>query len=80
MFDKLSETQHVNYARLLRDDYWAGRHVRGRHAQDYDSYVKPGCGFVPSEFRKSARHTRRQLLIWSRFSQAFVCGSIIPEP
>ncbi|KAI0471504.1 hypothetical protein GGR56DRAFT_681634 [Xylariaceae sp. FL0804] len=49
IFDKLSETQNRNYSKLLSNDYWANRHVRGRHANQHASYVKPGCAFVPAE-------------------------------
>ncbi|ORY72099.1 uncharacterized protein BCR38DRAFT_480569 [Pseudomassariella vexata] len=49
IFDKLSETQHQSYSKLLQNDYWVNRQVQGRHAQAHASYVKPGCGFVASE-------------------------------
>ncbi|ETS86091.1 hypothetical protein PFICI_04116 [Pestalotiopsis fici W106-1] len=53
IFDKLSETQHRNYSNLLRNQYWTGRHVQGRHGQIHASYVRPGCAFVPAEASKS---------------------------
>ncbi|KAI2465186.1 hypothetical protein F4781DRAFT_435628 [Annulohypoxylon bovei var. microspora] len=49
IFDKLSETQNQNYAKLLSNENWANKHVQGRHANLHASYVKPGCAFVPAE-------------------------------
>ncbi|KAI1505797.1 hypothetical protein F5X99DRAFT_217790 [Biscogniauxia marginata] len=49
IFDKLSEVQNRSYAKLLSNDYWASKHVQGRHANLQASYVKPGCAFVPAE-------------------------------
>ncbi|KAI0393446.1 hypothetical protein F5Y17DRAFT_432425 [Xylariaceae sp. FL0594] len=49
IFDKLSESQNRSYSKLLNNDYWASKHVQGRHANWHVSYVKPGCAFVPAE-------------------------------
>ncbi|KAI3316983.1 hypothetical protein HD806DRAFT_516300 [Xylariaceae sp. AK1471] len=49
IFDKMSEVQNQSYSKLLNNDYWASKHVQGRHANWHVSYVKPGCAFVPAE-------------------------------
>ncbi|KAK6833421.1 hypothetical protein PG987_008115 [Apiospora arundinis] len=49
IFNKLAETQHQTYSKLLRNENWVNRHVRGRHAQAHASYVKPGCDYISSE-------------------------------
>ncbi|KAK8066166.1 hypothetical protein PG997_012913 [Apiospora hydei] len=53
IFNKLAETQHQTYSKLLRNENWVNRHVRGRHAQAHASYVRPGCDYISSETRKS---------------------------
>ncbi|KAK8034210.1 hypothetical protein PG993_009205 [Apiospora rasikravindrae] len=54
IFNKLAETQHQTYSKLLRNENWVDRHVRGRHAQAHASYVRPGCDYISSETRKSS--------------------------
>ncbi|KAK8047888.1 hypothetical protein PG996_015952 [Apiospora saccharicola] len=49
IFNKLAETQHQTYSKLLRNENWVDRHVRGRHAQAHASYVRPGCDYISSE-------------------------------
>ncbi|GAW19069.1 hypothetical protein ANO14919_085530 [Xylariales sp. No.14919] len=49
IFDKVSETQNRSYSKLLSNEYWTSKHVQGRRANWYVSYVKPGCAFVPAE-------------------------------
>ncbi|KAK8041018.1 hypothetical protein PG994_014025 [Apiospora phragmitis] len=49
IFNKLAESQHQTYSRLLRNENWVDRHVRGRHAQAHSSYVRPGCNYITSE-------------------------------
>ncbi|KAK8110679.1 ankyrin repeat protein [Apiospora kogelbergensis] len=49
IFNKLAEGQHQTYSKLLRNENWVSRHVRGRHAQAHSSYVRPGCDYISSE-------------------------------
>ncbi|KXJ93470.1 hypothetical protein Micbo1qcDRAFT_232983 [Microdochium bolleyi] len=53
IFDKLAETRHENYARLLNNEHWTKKHVKNRHANQHMGYVKPGCAFAPSESHAS---------------------------
>lgn len=53
IFDKLSETQHRDYGKLLNNENWVNKHIQGRHANLHASYVKPGCAFVTSETGKA---------------------------
>ncbi|KAK7741936.1 hypothetical protein SLS62_010871 [Diatrype stigma] len=55
IFDKLSETNHQNYSKLLSNDLWVKRHIQGRHANLQGAYVKPGCAFVPAESNPPSR-------------------------
>ncbi|CAJ2506537.1 Uu.00g006670.m01.CDS01 [Anthostomella pinea] len=39
IFGKLSETQNRSYSKLLSNDYWASKHVQGRHSNLHGSIV-----------------------------------------
>ncbi|KAK8001660.1 hypothetical protein PG991_013882 [Apiospora marii] len=61
IFNKLAESQHQTYSKLLRNENWVDRHVRGRHAQAHASYVRPGCDYISSETRKTIQDRRSQI-------------------
>ncbi|PHH58818.1 hypothetical protein CDD81_4356 [Ophiocordyceps australis] len=42
----LQSSQNKDLSALYNQDFWATRHTRGRHAQHYAFYAKPGCYFV----------------------------------
>ncbi|PHH77086.1 hypothetical protein CDD80_955 [Ophiocordyceps camponoti-rufipedis] len=43
----LEASHGKNLSMLYGHDFWAARHTRGRHAQHYAYFAKPGC-YVPS--------------------------------
>ncbi|PHH60218.1 hypothetical protein CDD82_2330 [Ophiocordyceps australis] len=42
----LEASQSKNFSALYSQEFWATRHTRGRHAQHYAFYAKPGCYFM----------------------------------
>ncbi|KAI2633998.1 hypothetical protein GGS21DRAFT_519511 [Xylaria nigripes] len=62
IFDTVSESEHRDYGKLLRNNSWASQRVHGRRTNWHLSYVKSRCGFVPSDTRMSERSVGDNML------------------
>lgn len=51
-----------DYSPLYGQDFWATRHTRGRHAQHYAYYAKPGCYYSAPRTCTHAQLTLKFLL------------------
>ncbi|KID82723.1 ankyrin repeat protein [Metarhizium guizhouense ARSEF 977] len=45
VLQSLEASYREDYSTLYGQDFWMTRHTRGRHAQHYAHYAKPGCYF-----------------------------------
>lgn len=55
IFDKLSETQGLNFSKLFNNENWVSRHVHGRHSRSQPSFVKPAVHFISPDSALSPR-------------------------
>lgn len=46
ILETLQNSNKKDYSPLYNNDFWATKHTRGRHAQHYAYYAKPGCYFT----------------------------------
>ncbi|KAF4446222.1 Protein SERAC1 [Fusarium austroafricanum] len=80
IFETLQTVNSRNYAPLFNNDFWATRHTRGRHAQHYAYFAKPGCYFSAPRHSKFARRLNVRANNTVSRGRSSMQSSISPTP
>ncbi|KAJ4417810.1 hypothetical protein N0V82_005976 [Gnomoniopsis sp. IMI 355080] len=55
IFDRLSESHHQDFSKLINNENWVSRHVHGRHSRSQPSFVKPAINYISGDSIPSPR-------------------------